>query len=61
MEEYLYHETNNTGKCALDLQFRCSQDNLLLLEQNITKHTASIGHLIEERGVVRDKINKDLH
>ena len=28
-EQALYYETNNTGLCGLELQFRCSEQNTI--------------------------------
>lgn len=60
-EEFLYHETNNTGKCALELQFRCSSENIVELQKNITIITNAILHLYETKENLTAKINKELH
>lgn len=48
-EEILYHETNNTGKCAFDLQFKCSHDNVIELQKNVTLFNQEIIRLLEEK------------
>jgi hypothetical protein len=60
-EEILYYETNSSGKCAFDLQFKCSHDNVIQLQRNITIFSQDIIRLLEEKENMTVKLNKDLY
>lgn len=60
-EEILYHETNNSGKCGFDLQFKCSHDNVIELQKNVTLFNQEIIRLLEEKENITVKLNKDLY
>lgn len=56
----MYHETNNTGKCAFELQIRCSPDNLIKLRNNLTLLTEKLITLNENKTNLQERLNKHL-